>query len=114
VLRIDAGSKNTIGRLISRDNSTVDPRIMRALVEFRADAASNFIGLFKHRRSRRSPRRAYWVVRGDRGSSGNVIAHGEPWRQLQRHTRDNGRNSFFSRAVRRSSRRLQTNWIRHR
>jgi hypothetical protein len=112
VLRLDSGTKNTIGRLLSRRNSTIDPRIMRGLVEFRSDANSNFIGLFDHKSSRRSHRRISCIVRADRGSRGNVIAHGHPWRQLRRFTQDHGRNSFFRTAAVRSRRRVASTWTR--
>jgi hypothetical protein len=97
VLRVDSGSSNRFGRIVSRRNYTIDRRLADGLVDFRsADTFRNAVDFLDHHNRRGKIKAPRFIVHADSETYDNIVRAGTPLASLRRRTRDvNGTNRFF-------------------
>jgi hypothetical protein len=97
VLRLDSGSSNRFGHVVSRRNTTIDPHLTGGLIDFRSeDTFRNTVDFLDHRNRHSAVRAPKFLVHADGKSWDNVVRRGSPLALLRRRTRDaNGKNHFF-------------------
>ena len=97
-LKIESGSNNRVGHLISRRNKAIDVTLAKGVVDFWNEASNNVIDFLDHRNpgipERENPQ---YVVHANARSRGNKIRRGAPLAALRSQTHDaSGNNSFFT------------------